>query len=58
MTRHAPGCTLLLLSFFLTLFDGFRWRRVFTPFIWIGMNPISLYLVHHVINSRKIFLRV
>src|SRR5262249_35156780 len=36
----AGGYSLLLLAFFYTLADGLRWRRMFTPFIWIGMNPI------------------
>ncbi|HEX2747797.1 MAG TPA: hypothetical protein VHM91_07355, partial [Verrucomicrobiales bacterium] len=27
-----------------------RWRAAFTPFIWIGMNPITLYMADHFIK--------
>lgn len=50
----AGGYSLLLLSTFLVLVDGLKWRRGFMPFLWIGMNPITLYLSHHVIDYEKV----
>lgn len=50
----AGGYSLLLLAFFFALVEGLRWRRAFIPFIWIGMNPITLYLAHHVVNFEKV----
>jgi predicted acyltransferase len=45
----AGGWSLLLLATFFGLVDMRGWRRWAEPFIWIGMNPITLYLAAHVI---------
>src|SRR5690606_16942309 len=50
----AGGYSCLLLALFYWLIDGQRWRRWAVPFVWIGMNPITLYLSHHVIKYEKI----
>jgi predicted acyltransferase len=50
----AGGYSLLLLAFFYILVDGFRWRKAFIPFIWIGMNPITLYMLDHFINYKDL----
>jgi predicted acyltransferase len=44
------GYSMVLLGFFYILVDGLRWRAAFTPFIWIGMNPITLYMADHFIK--------
>lgn len=50
----AAGYSLLLLSLALAATDGWKARRGLAPFVWIGMNPIALYLSHHVVNYGKI----
>ncbi|RYD34597.1 MAG: DUF5009 domain-containing protein [Verrucomicrobiaceae bacterium] len=46
----AGGYSLLLLALAVAVVDGLGVRRVVQPFIWIGMNPITLYLSHHVVE--------
>ncbi len=50
----AGGYSLMLLALFLAIIDGWKVRRGLQPFLWIGMNPITLYLSHHFINYTKI----
>ena len=50
----AGGYSCLLLGVFFWLVDVRGWKRWATPFIWVGMNPITLYLSHHVIEYEKI----
>ncbi len=50
----AGGYSLMLLSFFYVIVDGLRWQRAFLPFIWIGMNPITLYMLDHFIDYKKL----
>ena len=50
----AAGYSLLLLAAFLALIDGWKLRRGLAPLLWIGMNPITLFLSHHVINYSKL----
>ena len=50
----AGGCSLLLMAVFLAIVDGWKVRRGIAPFLWIGMNPITLFLSHHFINYSKI----
>ena len=40
----AGGCSALLLGAFYWIVDVKQWRRWCQPFVWIGMNPITLYL--------------
>ncbi|HWB05212.1 MAG TPA: hypothetical protein VG796_19425 [Verrucomicrobiales bacterium] len=48
------GYSMALMGLFYIMVDGFRWRKAFTPFIWIGMNAITLYLAHHFIKFGEI----
>ena len=50
----AGGYSLLLFALFLALIDGWKLRRGLAPFLWIGMNPITLFLSHHFINYSKV----
>jgi predicted acyltransferase len=50
----AGGYSCLLLGVFFWLVDVRGWKRWATPFIWVGMNPITLYLSHHVIEYEKV----
>lgn len=40
----AAGCSALLLGVFYALVDVHGWRRGLAPFMWVGANPIALYL--------------
>jgi len=50
----AGGWSLLLLSAFYYMIDIRQWRTWCVPFVWIGMNPITLYLASSFINFRGI----
>ena len=50
----AGGYSLIFLAFFLALVDGCKLTKGLAPFLWIGMNPITLFLSHHFINYSKI----
>ncbi|MSU65516.1 MAG: DUF1624 domain-containing protein [Opitutus sp.] len=49
----AGGWSLLLLAAFYYLVDVRQWRRWCLPFVWIGMNPITLYVVNNLVNFRR-----
>jgi predicted acyltransferase len=51
------GWSLLLLGAFYYVVDMRQWRRWCEPFIWIGMNPITLYLATSVIGFHGIARR-
>ncbi|MCF7785404.1 MAG: DUF5009 domain-containing protein [Prosthecobacter sp.] len=40
----AAGWSAILLGLFYGIVDGLRWRRGLAPFLWVGANPIALYL--------------
>jgi predicted acyltransferase len=48
----AGGYSALLLAAFYYAVDLRQWRRWCVPFLWIGMNPITLYLASNVIKFR------
>jgi predicted acyltransferase len=39
------GCSMILLGFFYLVIDVWKFRIWAAPFVWIGMNAITLYLV-------------
>jgi predicted acyltransferase len=53
----AGGYSLLLLGAFYYVVDIRQWRRWCVPFLWIGMNPITLYIASNVIGFRRQALR-
>lgn len=54
----AGGYSCLLLGAFYWLIDVAGLRRWATPFVWIGMNPITLYLTHYFVDYKKIAERI
>jgi predicted acyltransferase len=48
----AGGYSALLLAAFYYMVDLRQWRGWCVPFLWIGMNPITLYLASNVIKFR------
>lgn len=54
----AGGWSLLLLAAFYYIVDIRGWKRWCTAFVWIGMNPITLYLIGGLANVRSIAQRL
>jgi predicted acyltransferase len=52
------GCAAVLLSFFYLVIDVWRFRIWATPFVWIGMNAITLYLVWNLFDFTKLAHRI
>ena len=50
----AGGWSLLLLALFYYVVDVRQWRRWCQPFVWIGMNPITLYLATSVLSFHRV----
>ena len=50
----AGGYSCLLLAFFYWLIDIKQWRRWAQPFVWVGMNPIAIYVAFHLVDFKKI----
>jgi len=46
----AGGYSSILLGFFYLVIDIWKIRLWAAPFVWIGMNAITLYFVHHLFN--------
>ncbi len=53
----AAGYSCLLLAAFHLLIDVWGWRRWAQPFVWIGMNPITLYMISNLVNVERIARR-
>jgi predicted acyltransferase len=54
----AGGYSALLLAAFYYLIDIRGWRRWCVPFVWIGMNPITLYLISGIVGYRRLAARL
>ena len=46
----AAGYACLLLAAFYQMIEVWQWRKWCIPFVWIGMNPITIYLAFHLLN--------
>ena len=53
----AAGYSAWLLALFFYLVDMRRWRGWCAPFIWVGMNAITLYLANNLIRFRALAQR-
>ena len=53
----AGGWSVLVLALFYWLVELRNWRAWTTPFVWIGMNPITLYLIVNLVPLRPIGMR-
>jgi predicted acyltransferase len=47
----AGGCSAMLLAIFYFIVDVKKWRFWCQPFVWIGMNPITLYLTSNFLGG-------
>jgi len=54
----AGGWSLLLLAAFYYIVDVRRWRAWCQPFVWIGMNAITLYLAANIVRPRQLAQRL
>ncbi len=54
----AGGYSALLLAAFYYAIDVRGWRRWCVPFVWIGMNPITLYLISGIVGYRRLAARL
>jgi predicted acyltransferase len=54
----AGGWSYLLLALFYTIIDIGNYRRWAQPFVWIGMNPIAIYLATNLADPIEIVRRV
>lgn len=50
----AGGYTCLFLAAFHQVIDLWGYRKWCLPFLWVGMNPIALYLVHQIFDFRTL----
>lgn len=54
----AGGCSALLLAAFYLVVDVWEWRAWCQPFVWIGTNPIVLYLLSSLVAFPRIAERL
>ena len=55
----AGGYSAILLGLFYLIVDVWQWRRWCQPFVWIGMNSITLYIASSLFDEfRKISVRL
>ncbi|HNC98359.1 MAG TPA: DUF5009 domain-containing protein [Myxococcota bacterium] len=53
----AGGYSALLLGAFYQVIEIWNWRAWAQPFVWIGMNPITIYLIHQLVDLPGIAKR-
>ncbi len=54
----AGGWSFLLLAVFYLIIDVANWRRWSLPFVWIGTNCITIYMLANLLNFRDLVGRV
>jgi predicted acyltransferase len=50
----AGGYAAIFLAAFYQMIEIWDWRRWCTPFLWVGMNPITIYLAFHLLDFSKL----
>jgi predicted acyltransferase len=51
------GYSCLLLAAFYLVVDVWKFQKWAQPFVWIGVNPLTIYMVHNLVEFRPIALR-
>lgn len=54
----AGGYASLFLGAFYQIIDVWKFQRWATPFVWIGVNPLALYLAHNFVDFDKLASRL
>jgi predicted acyltransferase len=50
----ACGCSAILLALFFQIIELWEYRRWAQPFIWMGMNAITIYIIANVVNFNRL----
>ena len=50
----AGGCSALLLAAFYLVVEVWRYQGWCRPFVWIGMNSITVYLANNLLGFRRL----
>ena len=50
----AGGYSCLFLAAFYQMVEIWGWRKWCVPFVWIGMNPITIYMLFHFVEFDKV----
>jgi predicted acyltransferase len=50
----ACGYSAILLGVFYQIIEIWKWQQWAQPFVWMGMNAITIYVVANVVNFRKL----
>jgi predicted acyltransferase len=50
----AGGYSCLLLAAFYQMIEIWQWKKWCVPFLWIGLNPITIYMIFHLLPVRKL----
>src|SRR5205807_3535285 len=53
----ACGYGAILLALFIQLIDVWQFRRWSQPFVWIGMNALTIYILGNIVNFHRLALR-
>jgi predicted acyltransferase len=53
----ACGYSAILLGIFYQIVDIWGFQKWARPFIWVGMNPITIYIAGTIVNWRRLSLR-
>ncbi len=54
----AGGYSCLFLAAFYQIVDVWKFRNWAIPFVWIGVNPLTIYLVHNMVDLEKLANRL
>jgi len=54
----AGGYSCILLGAFYQVVEIWQWRTWCRPFVWIGMNPITIYLVFNLVHFNDFASRL
>lgn len=54
----AAGYSCLFLALFYQIIDIWGWRRWALPFVWIGVNPLTIYMAHNLLDFPKLAERL
>ncbi len=50
----AGGYSCIMLAAFYQMVEIWQWRKWCTPFLWIGMNPITIYLAANLLPIEEL----
>ena len=54
----ACGYSAMLLGFFFLVIDVWKYQKWCQPFVWIGMNSITVYLANNIVSFDRLGLRI